>query len=101
MDDLSITERDGAVRFAVRVKPRSSRSKILGVRASLLEIAVTAPPVEGAANDEVCTLLGRALEVPRSAVTIVTGASGRSKLVEVSGIVAATAAKRLAEATKK
>ena len=99
MSELTITERSGAVRFPVRVKPRSSRSKILGVRAASLEIAVTAPPVEGAANDEVCDLLAKALAVPRSAVAIVTGASSRTKRVAVSDLSVATAAARLAEAT--
>ncbi len=77
---------NGEVTFALWVKPRSSRSAVLGVRGDALEVAVTAPPVEGAANAEVVEILAKQLRVPRRAVVIVSGQSGRTKRVQVSGL---------------
>ena len=91
----AITERDGAVRISVRVKPRASRTKILGEREGALEIAVSAPPVEGAANEAVRDILAKTLAVPKSAIVIVTGASGWNKVIEASGVDRQTATRKL------
>lgn len=89
MSELRITARpDGALRFAVRVQPRASRAAIEGLHGDALRVRVTAPPVDGAANEAVVALLAEALGVPRSAVRVVAGASGRRKVVEVSGAAA-------------
>ncbi len=84
-----VTEREGAVRFSVRVQPRSSRNGVDGVHGEALRVRVNAPPVEGAANEAVVEVLAEALGVARRAVRIVTGASARSKVVEVDGVTAA------------
>ena len=81
-DDLRLTSRGEALRVAVRVNPRSSRSRLVGVRDGALVVAVAAPPVEGAANTELIKVLARALGLRRSALTIATGATGRNKLVD-------------------
>src|SRR6185295_9945052 len=83
---LALTERAGGVRFSVHVRPRSSRSAILGVREGGLEVALTSPPADGAANAELCKLLARALEVRRSDVSVVVGQSSRTKVIEVNGM---------------
>lgn len=85
-DRLEISERAGAVRFSVHVRPRSSRSVIVGVRDGSLDVALKSPPVEGAANDELRKVLARALEVSRRDVNIIVGLASRSKLVEINGI---------------
>jgi uncharacterized protein len=82
---LEMNDRAGAVRFAVHVRPRSARCAILGVREGALDVALTAPPAEGAANDELKRLLSRVLEVRRADVNILVGASSRSKLLEING----------------
>jgi uncharacterized protein (TIGR00251 family) len=97
---LAITDRAGAVRFDVHVRPRSSRSAILGVREGALDVALTAPPADGAANAELVKLLARALDVRRGDVSIVAGASSRGKLIEVAGLNAQTARGRLAGAPR-
>jgi uncharacterized protein (TIGR00251 family) len=97
---LTLSERAGAVRFPVHVRPRSSRSAILGVREGALDVALTAPPADGAANAELITLLSRALDVRRGAVSIVAGASSRAKLVEVSGLSSDDARGRLSGAPR-
>ncbi|MCE9602491.1 MAG: DUF167 domain-containing protein [Gemmatimonadetes bacterium] len=88
MSPLRVTEREGAVRFSVRVQPRSSRAGIDGLHGEALKLRVNAPPVDGAANAAVIEVLAEALGVPRRAVRIVAGDSSRSKLVEVDGVSA-------------
>lgn len=88
MSAFVVTERDGAVRFAVRVQPRSSRIGVDGVHGNALKVRVHAPPVDGAANEAVIEVLAEALGVPRRAVTIVAGQASRTKVVEVEGITA-------------
>lgn len=85
-DGLTLNERSGAVRFTVHVRPRSSRSAILGVREGTLEVALTSPPADGAANSELLALIAKALDVRRASVTIVIGPSSRDKLLEVNGL---------------
>ncbi len=97
---LALTERAGGVRFSVHVRPRSSRSAILGVREGALEVALTAPPADGAANSELCKLLARALEVRRGDVSIVVGASSRGKVVAVNGMTPEDARARLSGAAR-
>ncbi len=89
MSDLSalkLVTRDGAVRLDVRAKPRAHKSRIVGEREGALEVALAAPPVDGAANEALVATLAKALGVPQSAVRIVRGESGRNKLVEIAGL---------------
>ena len=83
-----ITSSPGGVVIDVRVIPRASRSGLAGVRDGALLLRLHAPPVEGAANEEVVEILSRALGVPRRAVTIVTGGRSRLKRVRVEGVSA-------------
>ena len=76
----------GGVRFAVRVQTRAHRAEISGVREDELRVRLTAPPVEGRANEELCRLLAARLKVPVGAVRIVRGERSRTKLIEVSGV---------------
>jgi uncharacterized protein (TIGR00251 family) len=97
---LQIGDHRGAIRVDVVVKPRSSRSSVLGVREGALEVALRAAPAEGAANDELRALLARALEVRKSDVEIVLGASSRGKVVQVHGVTVDEARARLARAKR-
>lgn len=84
---LGVTRtRDGALRFEVAARPRSRSSGVAGVRAGALVVALTAPPVDGAANAELVATLAAALAVARCDVRLVRGAGSRLKLVEVSGL---------------
>ena len=82
----------------MRVKPRSSRDRIEGVREGALVVRLTAPPVEGEANEALGRLLAAVLEVAPSALRILRGASGRDKLIELAGLRAPDARARLAAA---
>jgi hypothetical protein len=86
MGALEISSHEDALRFAVRVKPRSSRSKMLGIKEGALEVALEAPPVDGAANEALVRLLAQALSIARSRVRIAVGARGRRKVVEIEGL---------------
>jgi uncharacterized protein len=82
---MEITERKGSVVFAVRLSPRSSRDAIEGEFQGALKVRLTAPPVENRANEALCRLLAASLNVPVSAVKIVSGEKGRTKRVCVEG----------------
>ena len=82
---LNVRERDGGVRFTVRVQPRASTAGVAGVRGGALKVRLTQPPVEGAANEALIALLAAALGVPRRSVRIVSGATARTKVVDVDG----------------
>ncbi len=73
-------------RIEIRVQPRASRNTISGVRAGILRIRVTAPPVDGQANAAAIALLAQALNVPKSAIRLVKGASSREKTLAVESM---------------
>ena len=74
----------GGLRVRVRLQPRASHNRIVGQHGDSLKAQVTAPPVEGQANDALERLLARITNLPRSAVRVVAGAKGREKLVELA-----------------
>jgi len=94
--DAAITEREDGVRVAVVVKPRSSRSAVLDLRQDgALGIALKAPPVDGAANAELIKLLAKTLGVKKRDVSIVSGATGRKKVIAIVGLDVAAVRERL------
>lgn len=90
---IDFDEAGGAITFGVRVVARASRSEVAGEYDGCLRVRVAAPPVEGAANEELVRTLARALGVPRAAVEIVAGRQSKLKRVRARGATAA----RLAE----
>ena len=82
-------------RITVRLTPRSSREQIVGVRDGALLVRVTAPPVDGVANEALVRLLAKALSVPNREVRIVSGSTSHTKVVEVAGFDAAEITERL------
>lgn len=88
MSELEIHEEKGGVSFGVRVSPRASRDAVMGVHDGALKVALTAPPVEGAANAALIALLAKALGVAKRAVTIASGEASRQKRVRVDGVTA-------------
>jgi uncharacterized protein (TIGR00251 family) len=81
--------------FSVRVQPRARKNAVLGELGETLKLAVTAPPVEGKANDACIAFLAELLEVPRSSITIAAGETSRNKLIRVAGLSAAEVQRRL------
>ena len=95
MTSLPISPTPAGVRLRLRIQPRASREEVAGVSGDTIRIRLTAPPVDGAANEALVRFLSDRLQVPRSAIELVAGKAGRTKLVAVSGISAAEAAARL------
>lgn len=72
------------MRFSVRLQPRASRNEIAGLQGVALKVRVTAPPVDGLANEALIELLSRTLNTSRRNVCIVSGHTSRTKLIEIS-----------------
>jgi uncharacterized protein (TIGR00251 family) len=83
--DLDVRDVSGGASLRVRVTPRSKHDAIGGTREGALIVRLTAPPVDGAANSGLARVLGKALGVAPSAIELVKGATGRDKVVHVSG----------------
>jgi uncharacterized protein (TIGR00251 family) len=73
-------------RLVVHVVPRAKRTEVVGRHGDAIKIKVKAPPVDGAANAELVRFVAERLDVPRGAVTITAGHTGRRKTLEITGI---------------
>lgn len=100
VEALVLTERGADLRLSVHVRPRASRSGVLGLREGALVLAVAAAPVDNAANEEIRELLAKTFGLRRADVDIVAGATGRSKIVELRGLSAREARDRLRAALR-
>ena len=76
----------------ILVVPRASRARLGPVRGDRVKVAVTAPPVDGAANHAVIALFAKRLKCPRRDVTVVNGHSSRRKTVRIAGVTPAAIA---------
>lgn len=85
-------------RIAVVVSPGARRTELVGRQGDAWKVRVAAPPERGRANEELVRFLAGVLGVPRADVAVAAGGSGRRKLVEVAGLDAAEAERRLAAA---
>ena len=74
------------VSFAVKVHPRAKKNAITGELGDALKVALTAPPVEGRANEACIEFFAKLLKVPRSSVTIASGQTSRNKIICVMGV---------------
>jgi len=83
---VKVQAQGSRVRFSVHVQPRASRSEIGGAHGDALKVRLMAPPVDGAANDQLIELLAKTFAVARQAIRIVAGKRSRSKVVEIEGI---------------
>ena len=83
---LRITTNASGVCLEVQIQPRSSRNQIVGEQDGRLKIKLTAPPVEGEANQALINYLAQLLQVPKKNVKLLKGESARHKLIEISGV---------------
>ena len=72
--------------LSIRIQPRASKNELLRMASGELKIRLTAPPVEGAANEALVKFLAAELGVAKSQVEIVSGHTSREKIVRVNGI---------------
>ena len=85
---IPVHETPLGVTFAVKVHPRARKNAITGELGDALKVSLTAPPIEGKANEACIEFFANLLKVPRSSVTIAAGQSSRSKIVRVVGLTA-------------
>ena len=83
------------VSFAIKVHPRAKKNAITGEYGDALKLALTAPPVEGRANEACIEFFANLLKVPRSSVTIASGETSRNKVVRVVGMTADEVRRRI------
>jgi uncharacterized protein (TIGR00251 family) len=92
---ISIHDTPAGAIFAVKVHPRARRNAITGEIGDALKLSLTAPPVEGRANEACIEFLANLLKVPRSSVTIASGQNSARKVIRVRGVSADEVQKRL------
>jgi uncharacterized protein (TIGR00251 family) len=77
---------ESAIRFKVRVTPRSSKTSLTENPDIGFKLKVKSPPVEGAANKECIRYLAKTFHVPQNAVKLIRGGKSRDKVFELDGI---------------
>jgi hypothetical protein len=93
---FEIHKSDQGVSFAIKVHPRAKKNAITGELGAALKVSLTAPPLDGRANDACIAFFARLLNVPRSSVTIASGHSSRNKVIRIVGLSADELRKRIA-----
>ena len=92
---IPFRETSGGVNFAIKVHPRAKKNAITGELGDALKVSLTAPPVEGKANEACIDFFAKLLEVPRSSITIAAGQTSRNKVIRVIGLSVTEIEKRL------
>jgi hypothetical protein len=90
-----------STRLRLRVAPGAARPGIVGRHGDAWKVRVAAPPEGGRANEAVVRLLAETLAVPWDAVTLVSGHSGRDKIVELAGLGRSQIERRMSSAAEK
>ena len=80
---MQFSEKDGYLIFTVRVVPRASRSEIVGEHDGALKVRLAAPPVDGAANEELIKTLAKVFNVSKSSVEILSGETSKTKQIKI------------------
>ena len=93
---IPVQETSKGTTFAVKVHPRARKNAITGTMGDAVKLALTAPPVDGKANQAVIEFFADLFDIPRSSVTIASGETNRLKVVRVSGISAENVRQQLA-----
>jgi uncharacterized protein (TIGR00251 family) len=92
---ISVQQTPDGVAFSVKVHPRARKNAITGEVGDALKLSLTAPPIDGRANEACIEFFAKVLKVPRSSVTIASGQSSRTKVIRVSGLSAEEIRKRI------
>lgn len=92
---ILLRETPQGVTFSVKVQPLARKNAITGTVGDALKLALTAPPVEGRANQAAIEFLADFFDIPRSSVTIASGVSSRLKVIRIAGVHRQTLLQRL------
>ena len=93
-------DKQGGVTLRLRVQPKASRNAVALSPEGAIRVALTAPPVEGAANKALTEFVAKSLRVPKQAVTLVAGEKSRDKTIRISGLSETEVRSRLAQRGK-
>lgn len=85
----------GGVRLHLFIQPNSSKDEVIGPHNDELKVKLTAPPIDGKANEALVKFLSRVLELPKKNFTLIRGDTGRHKVIEISGLSEAELRARL------
>lgn len=94
---MKIQDVPGGCTFAIKVHPRARKDAITGEVGDSLKLSLTAPPIDGKANESCLRFFADILEVPRSSVTIAAGQNSRNKVIRVIGRTAEQVRARLSK----
>ena len=83
---IAVQETAAGLTFRVKVQPRTKRNAVVGELGDVLKVALTAPPIDGRANEACIEFFAELLKLPRSSITIVSGQNSRNKVIRVTGI---------------
>ncbi len=83
---LTVRENEEGVTFAIRVLARSSKCELAGLQGDALKIRITAPPVEGRANEECIRFLASLFNVKKAQIAIEAGHKSKNKRVSIAGL---------------
>jgi uncharacterized protein len=75
--------------LSVRIHPGARKNAIHGLHEGALKISLTTPPVDGRANEALIAFLSDQLRIPKARITLLTGATSRSKTLRIEGKSAA------------
>ncbi len=81
--------------ITVKVTPKASRNSVLGAEAEWLRIALTAPPVDGKANEAAQRFLAEALDLPKRSVQLISGQTARLKIFAIETLAPEAAMAKL------
>jgi uncharacterized protein (TIGR00251 family) len=81
----------------VHVQPRASRTRLVGLHGEALKISITAPPVDGKANQEIISFFAKLFHIPKKSISIKSGRQSRTKLLRIEQFSLAAAQQILAD----
>ncbi|MGB6385592.1 MAG: DUF167 domain-containing protein [Terriglobales bacterium] len=85
---ILVQNSDIGATFAIKVHPRAKKNAVTGKVGDAPKLSITAPPVDGKANQACIDFFAKLLKVPRSSVTIAAGNASRNKVIRVAGLSA-------------
>ena len=92
---IPIQDTPAGASFAIKVHPRARKNAITGEIGDALKVSLTAPPIEGRANEACIEFFANVLKVPRSSISIAAGQNSRNKVIRVSGLTSQEVKERL------
>jgi uncharacterized protein (TIGR00251 family) len=92
---ISIHDTPSGATFAIKVHPRARKNAVTGELGDALKVALTAPPLDGRANDACIEFFAKTLNVSRASVSIAAGQTSRNKVIRVAGLSAEEVRTRL------